>query len=113
MSLATFRVMGLRRLGGMTLPGKGCLPRERIVDHVADLGEDPLPHERGRHRQHGRPALVQPQPLVIAEEERLVRRDRAAEGRPELVGLVGRLDGSKDAPGVQGVFAGVGCWSGP
>ena len=63
------------------------------------------PHARGRHRGDDRAALVLPQPLVVAEEERLVPEDRTAERAAELVRVEGRLGGGEEVPGVERLVA--------
>ena len=66
--------------------GAVCIP----IDHqVAIPCEDALLHLCGRNRSVGATGLAGVRALVVREEERLVPRDRAAEGQPILVAVLG------------------------
>ena len=58
---------------------------------VADFAEVPLPHLRGRHGVDEHAPQLLAEPVVVGEEERLVRDNRAADGASELILLERRL----------------------
>ena len=72
------------RSAGMMFPANGW-PVGRVVNDSIDLAEVAGAHRQRRHRRQERLPLLFAMPLVVAEEERLVLDQRAAERATELV----------------------------
>ena len=92
MSRSRFCACGDRREAGIRFPSNcrrsaSVAAAGRIEDVDAQAAEIALTLGRCWHAQQRRPAGVAPRPLIVAEEEQLVLRDRTAERGAELIPL--------------------------